>query len=681
MGLDSSIYPWGVKLLNECVSGKENSNVDIIGLNNSKGLHNIFRKYQSVLSDLYFALPTEARSIFIGHTINPFLFIGPVAMAGESFIDQCVKSKLLSKRFLNNISLRESVKALKNEFDQTIGEAFHGYLGEYELPNVWMISVYDYTLFNSLYHALIIRYIDPSGIIIMGGDYFDEEYARQTIEHADFIDGIVVGYGEIPVSNLIDQLQNGISFHQIKIQGLISRANNQAITENFNDLLNPAYSRNNEPSLQYVVKYGKQSIRLLTQRGCSWGECTFCTQLDRRNWQPVNQEKINEQFSSVLESLLKTNPETSKIKVFFDSDENDLKAILPIIDICKKNEYKDICFTLEFWLMVRKFRVDLPIALLESNSSLEVRVMLNIESLNPATLKRMKKGTNPLLALQSVKAMLDSGQVVMTNYFTSFPGESVDDIREEVDYLRSSLHLFQGPQTQISGFPYAANARDDLGNHASPISKKTVRNESDRWVELFFHFDMPFTIWAYVPNPSSEKENFLTSLYRKKNALYQSFLRSKAAVHLFGHPKSSRYFTYTRLKFKSLELINKLISGIKRDNPFLKRELVFKDIENIQKNEKDSCRFFVEGNILIKNYRIGETKLDFRFTLSEADLRVLRACYWLTTPEKVSSELGVHFSTDTIAESLKRLIERKAIVQYRNFILSIINDPEFWNVR
>src|SRR5262249_24072826 len=146
--------------------------------------------------------------------------------------------------------------------------------------------------------------------------------------------------------------------------------------------------------LQLARTQSRGRVRVLTQRGCSWGQCTFCSQIDRRMHRVLEP-------SYVLDEVRRVVPErpTENTTVVLDADENDLGLVLPILDQLNESARRaepGVKLSTEFWLMIRKFGAELPRYLATKRNKVGVKVILNLESLNLQTLKHMRKGVTIL---------------------------------------------------------------------------------------------------------------------------------------------------------------------------------------------------------------------------------------------------------------------------------------------
>jgi len=524
-GLDASIFPWGVTSLSSYAEHFRVATARTWMLSEEPWLEDIAYRHAEPLQEALELLSRAARNVFVGHTASPHLFVGAVGALGARFVEIAKRRNLVAfphrfrslKRLSSQLDemsatyleqLRQGIRACISLSDGGINPV----LTSAAPARVWGISVYDYTLFNSLLLAHEIRAMDPGATVVLGGDYFDYGSAMETLRgSSSCVDGIVVGYGEEVLRKILETRGAGRGIESIDSTGLVTRRSlldreREKILQVADSALGAGRASRDEREravsvptsyrpdsaakpIDYVQVQDDGTVRVLTQRGCSWGKCTFCSQIDRRLFFPLALEPVLEE----LERVLGDTPSTAMRHISLDADENDLNAVLPLLEVIRRAPGN---YTVELWLMVRKFGAELPRFLVSRCRNLELTVILNIESLNADTLKRMKKGVTPLQILEAVKAVQDSGHKVRSNYFLNFPGEDVASVRAESDLLHQVRHLIDSDRIEISAFSYMANSRDEIHFGQDRLGLRTQRLREDVWNDEGFGVDLPFSIWS-----------------------------------------------------------------------------------------------------------------------------------------------------------------------------------------
>jgi hypothetical protein len=133
--------------------------------------------------------------------------------------------------------------------------------------------------------------------------------------------------------------------------------------------------------------YGK--IRVLAQRGCSYGRCTFCTQLNKRITIPFDKSGLIRGIRTEIESKLSqacvngTNP----IEIVLDADDHTDTFLEKLTDLLVSIDFKGRNVRMLFQYQIKRLNNRALKALVRMNlHGIDLyRVALNIESLNPAT--------------------------------------------------------------------------------------------------------------------------------------------------------------------------------------------------------------------------------------------------------------------------------------------------------
>ncbi|WNG18800.1 B12-binding domain-containing radical SAM protein [Cystobacter fuscus] len=744
-GLDKQIHPWGVESLRDYVTtlGTVES-ARIWRLQEEPWLRELFDTCREPLYALYSALEPEARGVFFGHTVNPFLYMGLVGAVGTRFLEIAERHQMFSLAS-GELGLEHRVAEALTVLQEQYGRRLRDGIQQFLEPvpgaagrrrRVWGISVYDYTLFNSLFLARAIRELDPDAAILLGGDYFDFRAADKLVRAVPWVDGVVVGYGEEVLRQVLLGLASGKSPGSLGMTGFVTRGQGAEATqtheaadrvlglgqtsrEHRQTVVNVPSSYtapSRTPPVRYVHLQPDGTIRILTQRGCSWGRCTFCSQLDRRMFFPIGIEHVLEELTAVLEQAEPT--ENGVRRVVLDADENDLNAVLPLIE--HLNGF-DESYVIEFWLMVRKFGVELPRLLAARNRNVLLKVILNIESLNLSTLKRMKKGTVPLQALEAVKAVQDTGHVVQSNYFMNYPLEDLQSVREEADLLRRVVHLLVPPKMMISGFSYLANARDEIHFDQEKYQIESSRVEKDVWLQEVFGVDLPFSIWAFnyrkklrdytaeglVPY-SYHRLSFARKELMAANTARLVLLGTHEQGALSGLAEKARHAGYFLWKgvhrvaqelakthaYQERTAVFEYLEGVARTNGLRRRKAAqtmdggtpsgFADLgrrvvarwEGHQ--ERESSRLRIEGNRLLKDYHLPGHEESWSRELDDKELRVLRFLYWRRQERQVRDRFKDELPAHELQEILDRHTALGTVLVHTQMMLCVAHDPGYW---
>lgn len=723
-GVDRSLYPWGVQSLSDYVTHFDVAESRIWALGEEPWLTEVFRRYAAPLLETLECLTPTARSVFFGHTSNPYLFLGVVGELGSRVLAIAQRRNIL--RF-PGLSHAKRVRLAATLDDVRLFYQQHLYAGvrsclelsaqQDEGPGrrVFGITVYDYTLFNSLSVSRVIRELDPAALMLLGGDYFDYKAAPEVLQHMPAVDALVVGYGEEVLRQVLDAYRQDHSIDSLDLPGLVTRASldrqdrvaamdaadlalglgKTSRAERESSVNVPASYRQTaeHPPVNYVQTQDDGTIRILTQRGCSWGKCTFCSQIDRRLFFSLGLEAIITQ----LETALRKDPldDTASRHVSLDADENDLNAVLPLLETMSRAPGS---YTIEFWLMVRKFGAELP-RFLRHVKNLRLQIILNIESFSAQTLKRMKKGVVPLQIVEAIKAVQDAGHVVKTNYFLNYPLEDGASVAQEVALLERVAHLFAPPKMSASTFSYMANTRDEIHFDHAKYGIRARRLREDVWLHEGFGVDLPFSIWTLRcdrPLAGRTLRELVPFLYHKLTFARRTAMLCRNARLVFHHPGSDPMPGRIRQALEGVELQGwrlayELAQLGARETAYRRRQAFFDYLDAVATAAPSSTlpaaaapqpvrpsRYFIDGAELVKECLVPGAQQSFRWPLCERELSLLRYLYWC----RKYADLARHFAAweaDALARLLSRHQQLGSIISQGPLWLCVVHDPGYWS--
>jgi len=689
-GLDSKIHPWGVELLRKHVERvSPSTGLCVWNLRDDEELAKIRTAHAPLLRRLLPLLSSAAVGVFFGHTLSSQLFFGLLARLGPRFFAVGRKYHLFVSDALARHAEDECAAQLL-ELETSYADYVRGAVQEIVAATegarrIWAVSVYDYTAFNALHLTSLVARMDPGSEVLLGGDYFDFESARATTLAVPWVDGVVVGYGEDVLGRILIARYGGIALRDMRVDGFVNRfaLDETSSASSIKEPNIPAsYSTGfPEEAPHFVARLPDGTIRVLTQRGCSWGRCTFCTQIDRRMFFPLPHEKLVEEIRNALAA---GDPGRKPRRILLDADENDLGAVLPIIEALKELSAEGP-FVLEFWLMVHKFDAALPLALASRlPSTVSVRVLLNIESLSLHTLRGMHKGHSPLNALAAVKAMQDAGQVVLSNYFTVFPGENAESVAAEVQLLERSVHLLLPPQAHLAGFPYAANGRDTIFEKPEKYGIVIRRLPEDVWMREAFGLDLPFTIWAYSyeRTPPKGPRGLAAHCHYRFSQAQKQMIMNRAAHAAIDRKMPTRLedllLHIRHVDVHAWRMAHAILSRIEGVQSFVRRDEIIDYIQRVVRNIERPSRLFIRNKTLVKEYHLPGASESFSRPLDAAELRMLRYLYWCRKRQDVLAHFKTEMSKNLMESMIERHLRIGSVVEQKGWLLCVAKDPGFY---
>jgi hypothetical protein len=88
--------------------------------------------------------------------------------------------------------------------------------------------------------------------------------------------------------------------------------------------------------------------------------------------------------------------------------------------------------------------------------------------------------------------------------------------------------------------------------------------------------------------------------------------------------------------------------------------------------------FFLEDRYLKKEYNGPGKKEKWSVELSSNELRILRYLYWSRKRRQVMETFKEEMSEAEITDIIDRHIKRGSLVQFKDLLLCVFNDPGYW---
>jgi len=278
--------------------------------------------------------------------------------------------------------------------------------------------------------------------------------ARHILEQIPAIDSIILGEGEATFSNLVQAIKESSDWEYFP--GMAFRQSgkvivNQPTTKPDIDTL-PWPSRDLLPVCFEKTNYAT----ILASRGC-YGICTFCSNqaFERTsigsNWRGRNPVDVVDE----MEELKRTHG----VRVFKFNDPNlfgpGLNGRRHMIDICNEIIARNLD-DLHLMGFCRSNDIDLELAQLMNRAGFE-RVLIGIESANPAVLRLFRKGESLQTIRQSVEVLRQVGIDIVPGFMIFNPYTTVETLEVDLDFLETygfmptlskSLRIFDGTPLQ-----------------------------------------------------------------------------------------------------------------------------------------------------------------------------------------------------------------------------------------
>jgi ribosomal peptide maturation radical SAM protein 1 len=357
------------------------------------------------------------------------------------------------------------LQAVKSRVEVFLSEAM-AQVPWHDFDIVGFTSLFEQNL-ASLALARRIKAAHPDKIVVVGGPNFEGIMGRTFHRLLPFIDYVCSGEADDTFPELIKRLSFG---HPLgDLPGIVYRDNGMTratppapMVTRMDALPLPDFSDYFAQIQAIDLPAGADPCVLIeTSRGCWWGEknhCTFCglnaqtmTYRAKTATRAVDEiarmrERYDIRFVRVVDNILSTS--------FFDD-------FLPML--ADRQLGVTIFFEVKANLRKQQIRI-----LRDAGVTI---VQAGIESLATPVLKLMRKGSNALMNVQTLKWCKEFGVSCDWNLIYGFPGEGPEDFAQQVAFARVMSHL--DPPTGCG--PIRLDRFSPNYDHAAELGFKNVR--------------------------------------------------------------------------------------------------------------------------------------------------------------------------------------------------------------
>lgn len=261
----------------------------------------------------------------------------------------------------------------------------------------------------------------PNSHIVMGGPHVNI-YPEEVLGF-DYVDSIVMGDGEIPMSMLVDRLAKGGASDEIPgvyFRGRTYKEYLPYICEDLDSL--PIPDRTLLPIKRYysVLSPSEFVTSMITSRGCPY-RCVYCKLKFQR---PVarSAESVIKEFETIHVLGIK------EVEIYDDTfnwnhDRTE--------EVCRGLIAKRLGVTWAIRDRVDRVKESLLVELKRAGCN---RIHLGVESGSNAILKAIKKGITTDVAREAVRLAKKHGFMVLAYFMYGLPTETLDDARQTLDF-------------------------------------------------------------------------------------------------------------------------------------------------------------------------------------------------------------------------------------------------------
>jgi radical SAM superfamily enzyme YgiQ (UPF0313 family) len=285
-----------------------------------------------------------------------------------------------------------------------------------------------------------IKKIAKKIVIVVGGPNATQ-YPKETL-HNEFIDVVITGLGQIPLSKVCNSIENGIDLTGIPncfVKG--GSQNNYGVVHNSLDSIDnfPFPDRTSVGFQNYRLPFAPEnpSTTMITSMGCPY-RCAFCSNVAMTKMHLCTVGNVLAELEQIASLGIKT--------VFFQ-DELFTADHVRVREICEGIVDR----RLDVWWSVKsridKIDGDLPKIMKRAGC---FNIHFGIESGNDTTLKIMKKGYDSQRILSAIHSVKSAGLSCSGNFMLAYPGESERDVYATIEFARKlELDLTQFSITQL----------------------------------------------------------------------------------------------------------------------------------------------------------------------------------------------------------------------------------------
>ncbi|MFH1671585.1 MAG: radical SAM protein [Candidatus Portnoybacteria bacterium] len=294
-------------------------------------------------------------------------------------------------------------------------------------PNVIGLTTMTFTLIDVLNIAKIAKKINPEIKIILGGPHVDI-YPEETINQP-YVDYLVLGEGEIPLKNLLDNINFTDNLHQIK--SVVFKDKKEIINngrDEFNKDLDslPFPARQLTPYHKYssVLSNVKPITTMFTSRGCPYN-CLFC---DRPHLGKFFRARSPKNVVDEMEECQKIG--IQEILIYDDTFTVNRQRV---IDICKEIKIRNL--NINWDVRARVDTVDRELLKTMKVSGCQ-RIHYGVEAGTQKILNILRKGITLEQVEKAFKLSQEVGLETLAYFMIGSPTETKEDILETIKFAK-----------------------------------------------------------------------------------------------------------------------------------------------------------------------------------------------------------------------------------------------------
>lgn len=326
-------------------------------------------------------------------------------------------------------------------------------------------SVTNVNFMASVAMSKLIKSMSPETCIVWGGPSVRPGQCFEKLERLGCVDQFVSGPGEGVLENILSSESDPFVLKKKNI--IIPDCPEKLSSRDCPDF-----------SSFPLQRYDQLTFPVQASTGCPWSKCAFCSEHDL-SYSEAPMDYIDHCLDRIVSSS------KDKVSLFFvDSCINwDLNRLDTICTLLKsKKQVKWTC-------MARSENLT-PHILKKMKKAGCQRVFIGLESFSNATLAAMQKGCSQLDHLHAFRIGREHEIKLAGNFIIGFPGETIEDVLENIRILQKYDHLWVNCSFWLSPYTVTPGSKIFKKPDHYNISVKDYGDETQC---------LPETVSLYVP--------------------------------------------------------------------------------------------------------------------------------------------------------------------------------------
>jgi len=294
-------------------------------------------------------------------------------------------------------------------------------------PDIIGLTTMTFTLIDVLNLTKIIKKINPKIKTILGGPHVNI-YPNETISQP-YVDYLVLGEGEIPLKNLLDNISFIDNLHQTK--SIVFKDGEEIINtgqielnQNLDSLPFPARHLTNYKKYSSVLSKVRPVTTMFTSRGCPYN-CLFC---DRPHLGKIFRARSAENVVDEMKECQKMG-----IKEILIYDDTFTVNRQRVMDICSEIQKRNLNINWDVRARVDTVDKELLMAMKVSGCQ---RVHYGVEAGTQKILNVLRKGITLEQVEKAFKLSREIGLETLAYFMIGSPTETEEDILETIRFAK-----------------------------------------------------------------------------------------------------------------------------------------------------------------------------------------------------------------------------------------------------